>query len=392
MDYTDQELQTTQLATQYAQLVALCAAIPKADESALAAAQERLDSLTKPRQSLGQIETLLLRLAASTGQVCPRLDRRAILLVAADHGVAAEGVSAYPQAVTAQMVLNFLAGGAAINALAAAADARIIHVDAGVASAMPDHPALHRLNIRRGTGNIAREPAMDRHEALAALLAGVTIVEAEWRNGLDLLALGEMGIANTTVAAALTSAFTGAPPSSTVGRGTGISDAMLEHKRQVIATALQRSTDLLAAMPNSDTTSAATWLTSTQSQALNRLCQLGGLEIAVLTGAILAAAMRRIPVLLDGYITTSAALVAADLAPDVRLHLFAAHRSHEPGHALALAHLGLTAEAHAGPLLQLDLRLGEGSGAALAMPLLVSATRLMREMATFDEAGVSKKK
>ncbi len=392
MEHADQETQSTQLATQYAQLVALCAATPKADESALAAAQERLDNLTKPRQSLGQIETLLLRLAASTGQVCPRLDRRAVLLVAADHGVAAEGVSAYPQAVTAQMVLNFLAGGAAINALAAAADARIIHVDAGVASDMPDHPALHRLNIRRGTGNIAREPAMERYEALAALLAGATIVEEEWRHGLDLLALGEMGIANTTAAAALTSAFTGAPPSSTVGRGTGISDAMLEHKRQVIATALQRSTDLLAATPNSNTDSASTGLTATQSQAFDRLCQLGGLEIAVLAGAILSAAARRIPVLLDGYITTSAALVAADLAPDVRLHLFAAHRSYEPGHTLALAHLGLTAEANAGPLLQLDLRLGEGSGAALAMPLLVSATRLMREMATFDEAGVSKKK
>lgn len=374
------------LRSEYAQLATLCTAIPGPDEAAYTAAQQRLNQLTKPRGSLGQIEMLLMRLAASTGLVCPALEQRAVLLVAADHGVAAEGVSAYPQVVTGQMVLNFLAGGAAINALAAAAGARIILVDAGVATDLPDHPQLQRLNIRKGSGNIAREPALSRAEAVAALLAGAALVAAERQtNGLDLLVLGEMGIANTTPASALTSAFTGAPPLRTVGRGTGIDDEALERKREVVTLALQRVARAAAPSPVVEGLSAA------QMQALDTLCELGGLEIAVMAGAMLASAGRRIPILLDGYITTSAALVAATLAPNLRTHLFAAHLSFEPGHGLALAHLGLTSAAQAGPLLQLDLRLGEGSGAALAMPLLVSATRLMRDMATFGQAGVSEK-
>jgi nicotinate-nucleotide--dimethylbenzimidazole phosphoribosyltransferase len=356
------------------QLTALCAAIAGADPNAAAQAQQRLDTLTKPRGSLGQIEGLLVRLAASTGQVVPTLEQRAVLLAAADHGVAAEGVSAYPQAVTGQMVHNFLAGGAAINALAAAAGARIVLVDAGVMSDLPEHPALRRLHIRRGSGNLAREPAMQRGEALAALLAGAELVEAERHTGLDVLLAADMGIANTTPAAALTSALTGALPDQTVGRGTGIDDAVLQHKREVVARALQRC-------------NAATLRTD----PLALLCELGGLEIAVLAGAMLAAARHRIPVLLDGYITTSAALVAAAMVPHVRAHLFASHVSAEPGHALALTHLGLTREAGAGPLLRLDMRLGEGSGAALALPLLLGAVRLLRDMATFDQAGVSDK-
>lgn len=359
------------------QLTALCIAVPDADSAAAAATQARLDRLTKPPGSLGQLESLMVRLAASTGHVCPRLKHPAVLLAAADHGVAAEGVSAYPQAVTAQMVQNFLAGGAAINALSAATGARIILVDAGVLDDLPEHPALQRLHIRRGSGNIAREPAMQRDEALAALLAGARIVEAEQQLGLDILLTGEMGIANTTPAAALTSAFTGAAPAQTVGRGTGLGDAALKYKQQIVAMALRRyaanKADHQLLLPD----------------PLLLLCELGGLEIAVLAGAMLAAAARRIPVLLDGYITTSAALVAAALAPNLRSHLFAAHCSAEPGHALALEHLELTTRASAGPLLQLDLRLGEGSGAALALPLLVSATRLLRDMATFEQAGVS---
>jgi nicotinate-nucleotide--dimethylbenzimidazole phosphoribosyltransferase len=354
------------------QLAALCAAVPGADEQAAADARERLDMLTKPRGSLGQIEALLIRLAASTAQVCPRLEQRVVLLAAADHGVAAEGVSAYPQAVTGQMVQNFLAGGAAINALAAAAEARIVLVDAGVATDLPENSTLRRLHIRRGSGNIAREPAMQRDEALAALLAGADLVEAEQQTGLDILLPGEMGIANTTPAAALTSALTGATPDQTVGRGTGLDDAALSHKRTVVELALRRCN--AAAL---------------RHDPLTLLCELGGLEIAVLAGAMLAAARKRIPVLLDGYITTGAALVAAALAPNLRAHLFAAHCGAEPGHDIALTQLGLTAAGSAGPLLRLDMRLGEGSGAALALPLLVSATRLMRDMATFDQAGVS---
>jgi len=356
------------------QLAALCAAVPDADNKAAAATQARLDTLTKPRGSLGQIEPMLMRLAASSGQVCPRLERPAVLLSAADHGVAAEGVSAYPQAVTGQMVQNFLAGGAAINALSAAAGARIVLVDAGVAADLPEHPALRRLHIRRGSGNIARAPAMTRTEALAALLAGAALVEAERQRGLDMLLPGEMGIANTTPAAALTSALTGAPPAQTVGRGTGLDDAALEQKRAVVSRALDRCN--AAAL---------------RADPLALLCELGGLEIAVLAGAMLAAAALRIPVLLDGYITTSAAMVATAMAPNLRAHLFAAHCGAEPGHPLALAHLGLTDEMGAGPLLRLDLRLGEGSGAALALPLLLSATRLLREMATFDQAGVAER-
>ncbi|NJP05417.1 MAG: nicotinate-nucleotide--dimethylbenzimidazole phosphoribosyltransferase [Chloroflexaceae bacterium] len=357
-----------------AQLQTLCERIPGPAEAAAAAARQRLDSLTKPRHSLGQLESLLVRLSASTSVVCPTVNAPAVLLAAADHGVANEGVSAYPQVVTVQMVQNFLIGGAAINALAAEAGARIILVDAGVAGDLPNHPGLLRLGIRRGSGNIAREPAMHPDEARQAMLAGAQLVESAYTQspGLDMLLLADMGIANTTPTAALTSAYTGAAPAETVGRGTGIDDAMLEQKRRVVTMALQRC-------GNPDRT----------TPALTLLSELGGLEIAVLAGATLAAAAQRIPILLDGYITTSAALVAAGLAPSVTTHLFASHRSAEPGHRLALEHLGLTVDAGAGPLLQLDLRLGEGSGAALALPLILSATRLMRNMATFGEAGVS---
>ena len=367
-----------------ASLAALCDAIPPPDAAAGAAASRRLDRLTKPPGSLGQFESLLVRLAAATGQVCPQVERRAVLLAAADHGVAAEGVSAYPQAVTAQMVLNFLAGGAAINALARAAGARLILVDAGVCEPVTASPtgdvAFEVLRLGAGTGNIAREPAMSALQALEGLLAGAALVEREHERGLDVLALGEMGIANTTPTAAITSALTGAPPEQTVGRGTGVNDAALDHKRHIVQLALDRY-GANAALPEAARTPHAS--------ALDTLIQLGGFEIAVLAGATLAAAARRVPVLLDGYITAAAALVAASLAPQVRPYLLASHRSAEPGHALALAHLGLTPSNGAGPLLDLGLRLGEGSGAALALPLIASACHAMREMATFEEAGVS---
>lgn len=350
----------------------LCAAVPAADTAAAAAAQQRLDSLTKPRGSLGQLEAILVRLAGSTGKPSPMLQQRLVLLCAGDHGVAAEGVSAYPQAVTAQMVQNFLKGGAAINVLASASGARIALVDTGVSADVPDHPRLHRLNIRRGSGNLAREPAMTRDEALAAVLAGAELISHETAMGIDILLTGEMGIANTTPASAITSAITGHPPGDTVGRGTGIDDATLLQKRAVVERALHRA----GAFP--------CW----RGDPLLLLAELGGLEIATLAGAIIAAAGQRIPILLDGFITTSAALVAVALAPAVQLHLFASHQGAEKGHALALQHLGLTDEAGAGPLLRLGLRLGEGSGAALALPLLVNATHLLRQMATFEQAGV----
>ncbi|HWQ15223.1 MAG TPA: nicotinate-nucleotide--dimethylbenzimidazole phosphoribosyltransferase [Roseiflexaceae bacterium] len=339
-------------------------AIPLPDAAAERQARARLDRLTKPPGSLGVLEDLAARLAAITGQVCPPLDHPAVLVAAADHGVVAEGVSPYPQAVTGQMVRNFLRGGAAINALAGAAGAQVIVVDAGVAADLPALPELRRAAVMRGSGNLRREPAMSRAVAEQMLLAGARIVAEEADAGLDLLALGEMGIGNSTAAACLTSALTGAAPELTTGRGAGVDDAGLARKRAVVADALAR-----ACVSHAD--------------PLGALAELGGLEIALLAGAALAAASRRIPVVLDGYIATSAALAAAALAPRLPAYLIAGHRSAEPGHRLALEHLGLR------PLLALDMRLGEGSGAALAIPIVRAASRVMREMATFEDAGVS---
>jgi nicotinate-nucleotide--dimethylbenzimidazole phosphoribosyltransferase len=340
----------------------LCARIGGANAAAAAAARTRLDRLTKPPGSLGALEPLIVRLAAITGQIRPEFKQPVILVAAGDHGVVAERVSAYPQSVTGQMVLNFLRGGAAINALAANAGARVIVVDAGVAADLPDHPGLRRASAGSGTRNLLREAAMSRTETAAAIVAGARITAAEIDTGMDLLALGEMGIGNTTAAACLTSAFTGAQPELTTGRGAGLDDARLEHKRTIVAAAIRR------ARPK-------------PADPLGTLAELGGFEIAALVGAALAAAARRVPVVLDGYITTSAALAAVALAPNLRHSLIAAHRSAEPGHRVALEYLGLQ------PLLVLDMRLGAGSGAALALPIILGAARLMRDMAMFEQAG-----
>jgi len=340
--------------------------IPPLNLSSAEAARARQATLTKPPGSLGALEPLIVRLAAITGQIRPEFKQPAVLVAAGDHGVVAERVSAYPQSVTGQMVLNFLRGGAAINALAANAGARVIVVDAGVAADLPDHPGLRRASAGCGTRNLLREPAMTRTETAAAIVAGARIAAAEIDAGLDLLALGEMGIGNTTAAACLTSAFTGALPELTTGRGAGLDDARLEHKRTIVAAAIRR------ARPK-------------PADPLGTLAELGGFEIAALAGAALAAAARRVPVVLDGYITTSAALAAVALAPNLRHSLIAAHRSAEPGHRVALEYLGLQ------PLLTLDMRLGEGSGAALALPIILGAARLMRDMATFEQAGVDDK-
>jgi nicotinate-nucleotide--dimethylbenzimidazole phosphoribosyltransferase len=340
----------------------LCARIPGANAATTAAARARLDRLAKPPGSLGALEPLIARLAAISGQIRPEFRQPAILVAAGDHGVIAERVSAYPQALTGQMVLNFLRGGAAINTLAASAGARVIVVDAGVAAELPDHPGLRRASAGSGTRNLLREPAMTRAQTASAIIAGARIATAEIDAGLDLLALGEMGVGNSTPAACLTSAFTGALPELTTGRGAGLDDARLEHKRTIVAAALRR------ARPK-------------PADPLGALAELGGFEIAVLTGAALAAAARRVPVVLDGYVTTSAALAGVALAPNLRHSLIAAHRAAEPGHRVALEHLGLQ------PLLTLDIRLGEGSGAALALPIIQGAARLMRDMGVFEQAG-----
>jgi nicotinate-nucleotide--dimethylbenzimidazole phosphoribosyltransferase len=332
-------------------------------ESHREAAQRLFDNKTKPLGSLGRLEALASQLCAIQHRVPPRVERRHILLFAADHGIVAEGVSLYPQVVTAQMVANFAAGGAAINVLARQFGAALEIVDVGVAGSTLGL-ALDR-KIRAGTRSFVQEVAMTVGETQQAIEVGRERVEAAVRSGIDLLALGEMGIGNTASAAALLSLLTGRPAEETVGRGTGLDDAQLAHKREVIARSVAFHTAQQATTP------------------FEMLCAVGGLEIAALVGAMLAAASQRVPVLVDGFICTVAALVAVGLAPNVRGYMLFAHRSAEQAHALALETLG------AEPLLDLGMRLGEGSGAALAFPLVEASVRLLREMASFESAGVS---
>ena len=326
----------------------------------MTAAREHLDRLTKPPGSLGRLETLVVQLAGISGSASPRIERPAVVVFAADHGVAAQGVSAYPSSVTAQMLANFEAGGAAINVLARAAGAELVVVDVGVAGTGPSASS----RIRAGTRDMTVEPAMTRDEVVAALAVGREVVQGLVGEGCDAIALGEMGIGNTTAASALVAALTGRAPAEVTGRGTGLDADAVRHKVAVIERALERH------QPRSD-------------DALGALAAVGGLEIAALVGAMVAAAEAHVPVVLDGFITGAAALVAVGIAPNVGPRLIASHRSAEPGHRVVLEQLGLQ------PLLDLDLRLGEGSGAALALPLIRAATRILDEMATFDSAGIA---
>ena len=340
----------------------LRSAIRPPAEGAAAEAQRHVDALTKPPGSLGRLEEIAVRLAVLRGG-SPRVDHPVVFTFAADHGVVAEGVSAYPQIVTAQMVENFLRGGAAINVLARQAGARVIVADFGVASPLAARAELVSCPIAPGTSNMARGPAMTRAQATRAIERGAALAEEAIDAGADLLATGEMGIGNTTAAAAITAAITGAPPEAVTGRGTGVDDATWRRKVEVIGAAL--------AVNQPDA-----------ADGLDVLAKVGGFEIGGLVGVMLAGAARSVPVAVDGFISTAAALVAAALAPQVRAALFASHRSAEPGHALALAHLGLS------PYLELSLRLGEGTGAALFIHLARAAALIYREMATFKSAGV----
>ena len=339
--------------------------IAPTDTRAAQAARERIDQLTKPLHSLGRIEALAEQLAAISGEpmLAGTYERRAVLVGAGDHGITAEGVSAYPSEVTPQMVGAFLAEMAAINAFARAVDAELYVANFGVATALPTHDRLFDLCVAKGTRNFFREPAMSDAQLDAALEAGATAFErVRERGAIDVLALGEMGIGNTTSAAALICALTGADAEEIVGRGTGIDDATYARKRSVVRAGAARC-------DRNDWRSCAR--------------EVGGFEILGLTGAMLAAAGARIPVVLDGFIVASAALLAARIEPNVTGYFIAAHRSQERGHAFALGALGLR------PLLDLELRLGEGSGAALALPLIEAAARMVREMKTFAEAGVA---
>jgi len=334
------------------------------DEALMQQAQRRLDQLTKPLGSLGRLEAIAKQLVGIRRAQHPHVTEKVIITMAADHGVAAEGVSAYPQAVTAQMVANFLRGGAGINVLARHVGARIVVVDMGVAAALAPHPHLVSRKIRAGTSNFAHGPAMTREEASAAIAAGCDIAQREIERGADLIGTGDMGIGNTTASSAIAAAMTGQPVERVTGHGTGIDERARAKKLAVIQRALKQH------RPD-------------PSDPLDVLAKVGGFEIAGLVGVILAGAGTRRPVVLDGFISGAAALIAAGLEPTVRGYLIASHRSQEPGHRLMLEHLGLQ------PLLDLDLRLGEGTGAALAMPLIEAACRIINDMATFDEAGVS---
>lgn len=334
------------------------------DQDAMREARERLDQLTKPPGSLGRLEELAVQLAGMTGRVRQRLQHKTVVLMAADHGVASEGVSAYPKSVTAQMVLNFLKGGAAINVLARRAGARVLVVDMGVAADLPNHRDLITQKMGRGTDNFTLGPAMAPQDALAAIEAGRGVAREEIEHGCELLATGDMGIGNTTASSAITAVLLEREVHEVAGRGTGLDDGRLRRKVGVI----ERAIALNEPEP---------------SEPLDVLAKLGGYEIAGLVGVVLEAASQRVPVIIDGFISGAAALVAVRLCAPVRSYLIAAHCSTEPGHNAILTALGLKA------LFDLELRLGEGTGAVLAMHLVDDALAILDEMATFEEAGVA---
>ena len=340
-------------------------AIGALDETAMGAARARQKTLTKPEGSLGVLEEMSVRLAGITGRALPGIGDKVIMVMAGDHGVTAEGVSAYPSEVTPQMVLNFVSGGAAINVLARHVGARVVVADLGVALPV-EHPEVLQLKVRPGTANFTAEPAMSREEAISCLETGIRLAREQIDNGDTIIGLGDMGIGNTAASSAILAALSSYGVNQVVGRGTGVEQDGLERKRRAISKALA----LHRPDPN---------------DPIDVLCKVGGLEIGGLAGCVLGAAAARIPVVVDGFIAGAAALLAARICPESAKYMFASHLSGEPGHRLILDLLGLQ------PALYLGMRLGEGTGAALAMQLLEAACRLLAEMATFQEAGVSTK-
>ena len=340
------------------------AGIRPADAEAMRAAMRRQQRLTKPPGSLGRLEEISIQLAGIFGTARPSARDTTLIVAAADHGVVAQGVTGYPQAVTAQMVQNFLAGGAAISVMARARGANLIIVDAGVATSLPAHPDLRVVSAGYGTRDITQGPAMTREQAEACVSAGIGIARDAAESGAHVIATGDMGIGNTTSASAITAALTGTPPRLTTGRGTGRSDLELEHKVACVERALDVN------RPDAN-------------DGIDVLRTVGGFEIGVLAGVVLGGALARRAVVLDGFVSGAAGLIAHSLCPTAVDYLIAGHRSAEPGHEFALYHLGLQ------PLLDLDMRLGEGTGALLATGLVEIAAACLSDMATFDEAGVS---
>lgn len=350
--------------------------------------QNRLDNLTKPQGSLGRLEDLAKLIVGITKKGNPKLKNKIIFTLASDHGVAEEGISAYPKEVTAQMVYNFLRGGAGINVLAKHLGARVIVADFGVAEDLKDTKGLVIKKINYGTKNMAKGPAMTRNEAIRSIEAGIEVFEEEFsrnsgilpsataesryrrekagKNGIDIIGTGDMGIGNTTASSAIAAVFTKAPVEDLTGRGTGIDDAALKNKIRVIKEALK--------INNPDS-----------HDPIDVLSKVGGFEIGGLTGIILAAASKRVPVVIDGFISGAAALLAYHLEPNVKDYMIAGHCSVEKGHRAILNHLGLK------PLLDLELRLGEGTGAALAMSIIEASVKILTQMATFKSAAVSER-
>jgi len=326
-------------------------------------AHSRQQQLTKPAGSLGRLEDIAIQMAGITRQPLPKVKQKTVVIMVGDHGVTREGISAYPSAVTPQMVYNFLRGGAAINALAHHIGVKVIVVDVGVAVDL-SHPDLLSRKVAFGTANMALEPAMTQTQVLEAIQVGIDIFDAQLKQGIDLVATGDMGIGNTTASSAIAAVLLQKPAAFVTGRGTGINDEQLAHKIHVIERAIERN------IPN-------------PQDPLDVLMKIGGLEIAGLVGVIVAAASRCVPVVIDGFISGAAALIAVELNPVISQYLFAGHVSVEHGHRLILEKLGLS------PLLDLQLRLGEGTGAVLAMSIIEAALRTHSEMATFAEAGVS---
>jgi nicotinate-nucleotide--dimethylbenzimidazole phosphoribosyltransferase len=335
------------------------------DERAISVARARQDILTKPAGSLGTLEDISTKVAGITGNAMPKIKDKVIITMAGDHGVTDAGVSAYPKEVTAQMVYNFLNGGAAINVLARHAGAKVVIVDMGVAVDFT-HERLVSKKIAYGTANMAKGPAMSYEDAVRSIEAGIEVFESEAKKGVDIVGVGDMGIGNTTSSSAIVAVITGYDVEKVTGRGTGIDDAGLEKKIAVIEEAIRVN------KPNN-------------KDAIDVLAKVGGFEIGGMAGVILAAASHRVPVVIDGFISGTAALVAYGIAPAVKDYMIAAHRSVERGHSVTLDYIGLK------PLLDLDMRLGEGTGAALGISIVDAACKILGEMATFEDAGVSEK-
>jgi len=339
-------------------------AIVPVKESWYEVAQKHLDNLTKPLGSLGRLEEFARRLVAITENPRPALEKKVIFTFAGDHGVVDEGVSAYPKEVTPQMVFNIAAGGAAINVLSKHAGAEVVVVDIGVDYDFKGIEALAHRKVMRGTRNFAKGPAMTRHEAIECIKCGIELAESYAQKGYQMVGTGEMGIGNTTPSSAIVTVITGASAADVTGRGTGISDETLSRKVRVIEDAIRLN------RPD-------------PRDAIDVLAKVGGTEIGGIAGLVLGAASRRIPVVVDGFISTAGALIAYTIAPAVKDYMFAAHNSVEKGHRVALETIGLS------PILDLGMRLGEGTGAALAMLLIEGGLKIYKEMATFEEAGVT---